>query len=568
MVAEDIYPVITGEQRSSVIRACPRLYPVCMTILTLRDLGAAHGARSLFEHLDLVVADGQRWGLTGPNGAGKSTLLAVCADMDTGAEITGERLLSPPDATVGLLEQEVEREEEGVRAFIARRTGVTGALERMDALAEALATGDDATGDAYSAALQEWLDLGGADFDERYERVAERLGLDVAPDLPMTALSGGQAARANLAVILLAGHDILLLDEPTNDLDLAGLEILEDFVASDHRPMMIVSHDREFLSRTVTGVVELDSVQRQITVYDGGWESFLVERERARERAREEYEEYADKVGALKDRVQTQKTWLDKGTKNAIRKSTDNDKHIRHRAGQRSEKQAGKIAQSERALDRLEEVEEPRKEWVLQMDIAAAPRSGNVVATLDGAVVDLGDFRLGPVDLQINYGDRVLITGVNGSGKSTLLGLLTDPSALGSGVRLGRIDQAREVFRGTEPLVDVFGAHEPDLATAELRTLLAKFGLTGDHVHRACDSLSPGERTRAALALLQVRGTNLLVLDEPSNHLDLPAIEQLEQAVESFPGTVLLVTHDRRMRDTFRATRVLEVSGGQVREQH
>ncbi|MCK7662965.1 ATP-binding cassette domain-containing protein [Corynebacterium sp. CCM 9185] len=134
------------------------------------------------------------------------------------------------------------------------------------------------------------------------------------------------------------------------------------------------------------------------------------------------------------------------------------------------------------------------------MDIAAAPRSGYVVATLNGAVVDLGDFRLGPVDLQINYGDRILVIGVNGSGKSTLLGMLTDPSVLGSGVRLGRIDQAREVFHGSEPLVDVFGAEKPDLAIVELRTLLATFGFTGDHVHRVCDSLSPGERTRAALA--------------------------------------------------------------------
>ncbi|MBI8989197.1 ABC-F family ATP-binding cassette domain-containing protein [Corynebacterium meridianum] len=539
-----------------------------MSTITITSLSARYGARTLFDGLNLVIDSGHRWGLTGPNGAGKSTVLSALAGVPGAAEIRGTIRRSPHDMTVGFLHQEIQRRVESVSEFIARQTGVAAAQHDMERYAGAMAAGDDTVCDAYGDALNTWLALGGADFEERYAHVAARLGLTVDEALPMSALSGGQAARVNLAVILLSSHDVLLLDEPTNDLDLEGLEILEAFVLADHRPMMIVSHDREFLARTVTGVVELDSAQRQITVYNGGWEAFLVERERARERAREEYEEYADKVGALKDRVQAQKTWLDKGTKNAIRKSTDNDKHIRHRAGQRSEKQAGKIAQSERALDRLEEVEEPRKEWVLQMDIAAAPRSGNVVSTLNGAVVDLGDFRLGPVDLQVTYGDRILITGANGSGKSTLLGLLTDPSALGSGVRLGRIDQAREVFRGTEPLVDVFGAEEPDLGTAELRTLLAKFGLTGDHVHRACDSLSPGERTRAALALLQVRGTNLLVLDEPSNHLDLPAIEQLEQAVESFPGTVLLVTHDRRMRDTFRATRVLEVTGGQVREQH
>ncbi|MGN7227363.1 ABC-F family ATP-binding cassette domain-containing protein [Dietzia maris] len=549
--------------------------------LTARGFGATRGARTLFDGLDLVVAPGDVWGLTGPNGAGKSTLLHALAG-DPVAEMTGQLTLSPPDATVGLLRQEVERDDdEVVRDFLHRVTGVADALERMNALAEQMADSDSAAG-AYGDALERWLALGGGDLDERIPVIAARLGLDdTVPDLPMSALSGGQAARVNLGAVLLSQYDILLLDEPTNDLDLAGLAVLEEFMQAERRPMVVVSHDREFLARCVTGIVELDSAQQQIAVFDGGYEAYLAERALARQRARDAYEEYAGRVGQLKDRVQTQKSWLDKGVRNTMRKTggkdAERDKHIRNRAGQRSEKQAAKISQSERAMERLEVVAEPRKEWELQMEIATAPRSGSVVAVLAEAVVRRGEFVLGPVTLQIDAGDRILISGSNGSGKTTLLAAITGErsvdsgrATVGSGVQPGTVDQARTEFGGPDPLLDTFcvAADPAGLDPTEARTLLAKFGLGGEHVARACASLSPGERTRAALALLQQRGVNLLVLDEPTNHLDLPAIEQLEQAVDAFGGTVLLITHDRRMRDAFRATRELLVDAGSVRERH
>ncbi|MEW1936882.1 UNVERIFIED_ORG: ATPase subunit of ABC transporter with duplicated ATPase domains [Dietzia maris] len=549
--------------------------------LTARGFGATRGARTLFDGLDLVVAPGDVWGLTGPNGAGKSTLLHALAG-DPVAEMTGQLTLSPPDATVGLLRQEVERDDdEVVRDFLHRVTGVADALARMNALAEQMADSDSAA-DAYGDALERWLALGGGDLDERIPVTAARLGLDdTVPDLPMSALSGGQAARVNLGAVLLSQYDILLLDEPTNDLDLAGLAVLEEFMQAERRPMVVVSHDREFLARCVTGIVELDSAQQQIAVFDGGYEAYLAERALARQRARDAYEEYAGRVDQLKDRVQTQKSWLDKGVRNTMRKTggkdAERDKHIRNRAGQRSEKQAAKISQSERAMERLEVVAEPRKEWELQMVIATAPRSGSVVAVLAESVVRRGDFVLGPVTLQIDAGDRILISGSNGSGKTTLLAAITGErsvdsgrATVGSGVRPGTVDQARTEFGGPDPLLDSFcvAADPAGLDPTEARTLLAKFGLGGEHVARACASLSPGERTRAALALLQQRGVNLLVLDEPTNHLDLPAIEQLEQAVDAFGGTVLLITHDRRMRDAFRATRELLVDAGSVRERH
>ncbi|WP_432105519.1 ABC-F family ATP-binding cassette domain-containing protein [Streptomyces sp. bgisy091] len=540
--------------------------------LVAKDLAAGHGDRTLFAGLDLVVAPGDVIGLVGANGAGKSSLLRLLAGIDRPEE--GELRLSPPTANVGHLPQEPERRPgESVREFLARRTGVAEAQTAMDVATQALVDQAPGADDAYSEALERWLSLGGADLDERAEEVAADLGLTIGLDQPMTALSGGQAARAGLASLLLSRYDVFLLDEPTNDLDLDGLERLERFVSGLRAGTVVVSHDREFLMRTVTKVLELDLAQQQINLYGGGYASYLEERERARAHAREEYEEYADKRSALESRAQTQRSWMDKGVKNARRKATDSDKIGRKFRSESSEKQAAKARQTQRMIERLDVVEEPRKEWELRMEIASAPRSGSVVATLRDAEVLRGGFSFGPASLQIDWADRVAITGANGAGKSTLLAALlgrlpldAGHASLGSGVVVGEVDQARKLFHGTESLLDAFCAAVPDTEPAEVRTLLAKFGLRAAHVLRPATTLSPGERTRAGLALLQGRGVNLLVLDEPTNHLDLPAIEQLESALEAYTGTLLLVTHDRRMLEAVRTTRRVEVSDGKVTE--
>jgi ATPase subunit of ABC transporter with duplicated ATPase domains len=540
--------------------------------LVAKGLTAGHGDRVLFSGLDLVVAPGDVVGLVGANGAGKSTLLRLLAGLDT-AE-SGEVMLAPPHATVGFLPQEPDRVPgETVSAFLFRRTGVTEAEETMNAAADALARGAPGADDDYAHALERWLSLGGADLPERIAQVAADLRLEVDLELPMTALSGGQAARAGLAALLLSRYDVFLLDEPTNDLDLEGLDILERFVTGLRAGVVLVSHDREFLTRTVTQVVELDRVQQQVNVYGGGYASYLDERERARRHAREAYEEYADTRSALETRARTQRAWMEKGVKNARRKAPDNDKVGRSFRTEATEKQAAKARQTERLIERLDVVEEPRKEWDLRMTIAAAPRAGAIVASLNGAVVRRGDFTLGPLHLQVDWADRVAITGANGAGKTTLLATLLGriapdegTASLGPGVVIGEVDQARERFDRPTTLLEAFRDAVPDLLPADIRTLLAKFGLGADHVLRDCPTLSPGERTRAALALLQARGVNLLVLDEPTNHLDLPAIEQLEQALDAFPGTVLLVTHDRRMLEEVRTTRHWLVRAGRVEE--
>jgi len=541
--------------------------------LVAKDLAGGHGHRTLFEGLDLTVAPGDVVGVVGANGAGKSTLLRILAgDLEPHA---GTVSTAPADAFVGWLPQEHERiPGETVAAYVGRRTGATAATSAMEVAAEALGSDRPGADDEYAAAFDRWMASGAADLDERIPPMLADLGLDVGADALMTSLSGGQAARAALASLLLSRFDVVLLDEPTNDLDLAGLERLEAFVRGLRSGVVLVSHDREFLSRCVTRIVELDLAQHQVAVYDGGYDAFLEERAVARRHAREAYDEFADKKADLVSRARTQREWSSQGVRNAMKKSPDNDKIRRRAQSESSEKQAQKVRQMESRIARLEEVEEPRKEWVLQFSIGAAPRSSAVVATLNEATVRRGDFMLGPASLQVNARDRIGITGPNGAGKTTLIGLLlgrvvpdAGTASLGATVAIGEIDQARTGLAEGLPLGDAVEAALPELSPADVRTLLAKFGLKADQVASLVGRLSPGERTRAALALLQGRGVNLLVLDEPTNHLDLPAIEQLEEALASYDGALLLVSHDRRLLDNVSLDRRWRVEAGSVTEE-
>ncbi|MBN9212040.1 MAG: ABC-F family ATP-binding cassette domain-containing protein [Microbacterium sp.] len=541
--------------------------------LVAQGLAGGYGHRTLFEGVDLTVAPGDVIGVVGANGAGKSTLLRLLAGVDE--PLSGTIALAPADAFVGWLPQEHERVPgETVAQYIARRTGCAEATREMDATAAALgdpeAVGAD---DAYATALERWLASGAADLDERMPVVLADLGLAVGADALMTGLSGGQAARVGLAALLLSRFDIALLDEPTNDLDLDGLERLEAFVTGLRGGVVLVSHDREFLARSVTRVLELDLAQNSHRVFGGGYDAYLEERATLRRQAREKYEEFAETKADLVSRMRTQREWSSQGVRNAMKKSPDNDKIRRKASMESSEKQAQKVRQMESRIARLDEVEEPRKEWKLEFTIGAAPRSSSVVSTLSGAVFRQGDFTLGPVSLQVNGGERIGITGPNGAGKTTLLrGILgrqapdEGTASLGTSVAIGEIDQARSLLVGERPLAETFEGLVPEMTSADVRTLLAKFGLKADHVTRPVDGLSPGERTRAGLALLQARGVNVLVLDEPTNHLDLPAIEQLEQALESYTGTLLLVTHDRRMLDAVQTDRQWRVEAGRVTE--
>jgi ATPase subunit of ABC transporter with duplicated ATPase domains len=519
----------------------------------LRSLGTlaaagitkSHGAHVVLAEVDLVVPPRARIGLVGPNGAGKSTLLRLLAGLDPADSGTIRR--NPPALAVGHLPQERDPlPDESLHGYLARRTGVGPAAERMDGLAARLSI-EPELATLYTESLDAYLERGGADFDARASAVLAELGLGVELERPLAGLSGGEAARAALASILLSRFDVLLLDEPTNDLDFAGLARLEAFLAGFDGSVVIVSHDRAFLDRTVTRVVELDEWTHAAREFAGGWSEYEAERERRRARHYERWAGYVSQQERVEEQAQRMQRWEERG----------------YGQGRKKKKSKDVKKAFAKKLDRLDAVEKPYEPWELRLGLAAAARSGDVVVRLERAELVRGAFRLGPLDLEISWGERVAITGPNGSGKTTLLDALLGRLPLeagtrwaGPGVVLGDLEQRRETFAGGEPLLDAF-VRESGLLVEESRTLLAKFDLGADDVLRAGGSLSPGERTRAVLALLMARGVNCIVLDEPTNHLDVEAIEELERALEGYDGTVLLVTHDRLFLERFGATRTI-----------
>jgi ATPase subunit of ABC transporter with duplicated ATPase domains len=467
--------------------------------LAASNVTKSYGADVVLDGASVVVPPGARIGIVGPNGSGKTTLLRVLAGLEAPDSGLIER--RPASLTVGYLPQEAR-------------------IPSIDA--------------------PEW----------ELRKAAARVGLDVDSKRPPGELSGGELARAKLAALLAAEHDVLLLDEPTNDLDFDGLTLLERFVAETPSALVIVSHDRAFLEHAVERVIEFEAETRRIQEFVGSWREYERLRAAARDKHAAAYTHHVEEHDRFTELLHDRRSQARAAGKMANRRGT----HALRT----------KVRSAKKRLERLEKVEKPWEPWRLQLELPS-DRAGQVVARLDRVIVDRGAFRLGPVDLELRHGDRLAVIGPNGSGKTTLIGALLGDLPLraghryvGPGVQMGELEQRRSQFAGSAPLLETF-CEASGLPRVDARTLLAKLALGADAILRPATSLSPGERTRAGVALLSAQGVNALVLDEPTNHLDLEAIEELEAALEGYEGTIVLVTHDRRLLERFEPTQTLEL---------
>ena len=520
----------------------------------LAGVGKHHGAQVILEQVTFTIGPKARMGLVGPNGVGKTTLLRLVAGLEQ--PDTGTVTRAPERLTVGYLAQERALERGlTVVQLLARRAGIEHAERELEDAARALADGRDAS-DRYSLALERLVSLGAESFEARANATCSDLGLGVDLERELTGLSGGEAARVALAAILLSRFDLLLLDEPTNDLDFAGLERLERFLDSYRGALVGVSHDREFLDRSVDRIASIEPDTYAVREWAGGFSEYEAAREVERAAAHAEYEHAQLRRRQLTQLLSTRRTEARSKGAALGDKTGGQDRRATHAL-------QTKVRQTERLLERNELPPKPFEPWELELTLHAAARPSDLVLRLAGAVAQRGAFRLGPIDLDLAPAERLSIAGPNGSGKSTLVSLLLDGSGLVAGERsvgrrtvIGAIGQERDAYSGETPLVDELMART-GVSRVDARTLLAKFGLRADHIGRPCASLSPGERTRAHLAELQARGVNVLILDEPTNHLDLEAVEQLESALVDYEGTVVVVSHDRRFLERIAPTREL-----------
>jgi ATP-binding cassette subfamily F protein 3 len=539
-------------------------------MFTVHSLAKSFGSRPLFRDVSFSVGAGDRLGIVGPNGCGKSTLLRILAGI------------APPDhgsvavasgVTVGYLAQD-HAFPSGASIASALRSAVKGlgeAEREMLAAADRLGLpeADHKALAHYDDALGRFESLGGYGGLARSAAMAEQLGLGaVPPETPVVELSGGQKTRLALACMLASQAAVLLLDEPTNHLDIEALEWLEAFLARYGGAVVAVSHDRAFLDAVCDSTLlfeDTGQVRRLAGGYSVAMESLATERE-ALARTFRAQEEYVARVRSDIARL--------KGEALAIERSTTaRQPSIRKLARRKAAVAKARESKLDRFLASDERVERPRLSWSLHLDFGTPPESGREALRARGLTLGYGDGAavLAGVDFDILHGDRVAVLGPNGAGKTTLLRGLNGqlPPREGSiwsssNVRMATLTQEQETLdRDATVLETVRAARAWDETAA--RSFLHFFLFAGDAVFRRVGLCSPGERARLQLADAILRGANVLVLDEPLNHLDIASREQFETALDAFPGTVIVVAHDRYFLRRF-SNRALDVRGGRVRE--
>jgi ATP-binding cassette, subfamily F, member 3 len=507
-----------------------------MTQLAMSGVGVSFGATRLLDDVTFTVGAGDKWGVVGRNGSGKTTLFRLITGV---MQPTRGQVTRVGGLRISLLEQHRDFGD-AVTVWQAAAGPFADLLELEQSLADqasALAThSDDAALARYGHDLERFEHEGGYQMESRIDAVLHGLGFDPteARTRPLEALSGGERGRLGLARQLVAPADVLLLDEPTNHLDLETSRWLEQYLIDTDETVILVSHDRAFLAAVVDHVLHVEG--GTATPYTGSYEAFVVQR--------------AERRLSLERSVDKQRKVI----------ANEEDYIRRNIAGQNTKQAKGR----RKRLERLPRLSPPvGEDGAMALRLDTTERGGDQVVSAEGVRITVDDRVLvDDVTGRIMRGDRVGIIGPNGAGKSTFLRALVGEHPVDGGVlRIGgsiRVAHYRQDM-GQVPLdrtlYEVINDLRPLWTRGQIQSHLARFGFSGDEVQRRADSLSGGERARVALAIMMLSGANLLILDEPTNHLDVESIEALEDAVERYPGTVLLVSHDRALLRAL-ATRV------------
>ncbi len=546
-------------------------------MLTAHHLHKAYGLQTILHDISFSINSGDRVGLIGPNGCGKSTLLRLLARQETPDK--GHVSLTPPTLRLGYLSQGFDPDPQLTLAqIIHQTTGDPAQLEaELTRLAVALAKEPDRDDlqEAYDVTLDK---LNRSDYG-RSQSLLAAFQLDrLDADLPLDALSGGQKTRLALVLLLLNDPQLLLLDEPTNHLDIGMLEWLEAWLANFPGGVLIVSHDRTFLNHTANRILDLDPESHTLREYAGNYDNYLTQYLTEKEKQMAAWKDQVYEIRRMKQdiaRLKMQAANKERRIKSVrlggVKEGKDHYLRLAKKVAKKSKSREKKL---ERYLESGNRVEKPKRSWQMKLELGDAPHLGKDVLTLDNLAVGYPGYKplLTGLNLQVQAGRRVAITGPNGAGKTTLLrtiaGHLQPKSGyvkLGASVQLGYMSQEQELLDESLTAVTTIQQIAP-LNETEVRSFLHFFLFSGDDPLRPIASLSFGERARLSLAKLVASGCNLLLLDEPINHLDIPSRGRFEQALTQFEGTILAVVHDRYFIQQF-ATDVWQVAEGAVRHQ-
>jgi ATP-binding cassette subfamily F protein 3 len=526
----------------------------------------------VLKNISFTVNAGERVGLVGPNGSGKTTLLRIILG-ELAADGGGVQFM-PSSLRVGYLPQGLEVPDatpvgDVLFPHAAALRAAEAEVERLaDALAAAPGGQLDTLMAAYADALERLENLSHAMDSGESERILAGLGLaDVPLDGAVGALSGGQKTRLGLAALLVNDPQLLILDEPTNHLDITALEWLEGWLQDFPGGALVVSHDRTFLDEIVTRIVALDDQTHTARVFEGNYSAYVAT---IRSELDKQWAQWRDQqVEIARMELDVQRTMA-----RAVRKenATKND-HQRRYAKKVAHKAKAKETRLRKYLDSMDRVEKPRQAWGLKLDFGDLPTTGQDVVFLEDLTIGYDPTAplLRHLTLTLRAGERIAVLGPNGHGKSTLLKTIIGEVPplggrvrIGTSVRIGYLAQEQEILDPASTALDVIQAEAP-LSHTDARSFLHYFLFTGDEVFTPIHSLSYGERARLMLAVLVARGANLLVLDEPINHLDVPSREKFEEALGAFQGSVLAVVHDRYFVDRF-ATTVWHIENGALTE--